>query len=283
MKKIYFDNNVIIKLANRDSIPLSKSVEALNRKKAIILFSPAHIEEIANIGTKYGHSIEVIQEKLDFLHKLTNSTALLPFKIDGIDQQRVNGVYISSESTVGTFKRVIDNYEVNEEAEFNQKEMLKSAEDIQKTTKISPIQVNNKDMKIDLENNRTAFYNGMIRNYREEEKFRCYAIGGIIPIRPPKIDQLNFKYLKDFYPLHEVMIELSMQFLEKSRFYPDSSKNNIPNLHDVTHTIYAAYCEVFVTDDKKLYQKASVIYKWYGVNTQVFSSKEFIEWAQGNI
>ena len=55
------------------------------------------------------------------------------------------------------------------------------------------------------------------------------------------------------------------------------------NLHDVIHTIYAAHCEVFVTDDKKLRQKALVVYEWYGVKTLVLSSKDYIEWLKDNI
>lgn len=283
MKKIYFDNNIVIKLANKDCSLLSESIEYLNKNKALIVFSPAHIEEIANGGSKHGHDSKVIQKKLEFLDKLTKSTALLPFKIDEINQKSDNGVYISSESTFATFKRVVTHYENNKFAESNQKEMLEFAEEVQKNTATSPIQINNKDMKIELEKNRSNFFREIIRIYREEKIFYSYAVKNIIPMCPPRTDQLNFVHLKYFYPLHEIMIELAMRFLEKSRFYPDSSKNNISNLHDVTHTIYAAYCDVFVTDDKKLSQKASVVYEWYGVKTLVLSSKDYIEWVKDNI
>ena len=73
-------------------------------------------------------------------------------------------------------------------------------------------------------------------------------------------------------------MEKLLEFLEVRRFFPDDPKNSINSLHDTTHAIYGAYCDIFVTNDKKLKQKTSAAYQWLGINTKIFNSNEFIQY-----
>lgn len=54
--------------------------------------------------------------------------------------------------------------------------------------------------------------------------------------------------------------------------------NNATNIvADAMHAYYAAYCDYFVTDDKRLAEKAAVLYKEFHINVPIISSKEIPE------
>lgn len=95
-----------------------------------------------------------------------------------------------------------------------------------------------------------------------------------IPIYPPKLQDIRFNFLRNYFPLHEALVEKIFEFLEKIRFYSEKSKDYISSLHDVTHAIYASYCDIFVTNDKRLKKKTEVIFTWLGVDTCVLNKKE---------
>lgn len=50
-------------------------------------------------------------------------------------------------------------------------------------------------------------------------------------------------------------------------------------MHDISHAIYASYCNYFVTDDKKLYDSCLAIYKLLKIKTIVLSKQSFIEFS----
>ena len=58
--------------------------------------------------------------------------------------------------------------------------------------------------------------------------------------------------------------------------YKSDKKSIIPNIvTDAFHAYYAAHCDVFLSEDKRLKNKASVVYKEFGIKTLIFSEKEF--------
>lgn len=92
---------------------------------------------------------------------------------------------------------------------------------------------------------------------------------------------LDMKYFKKclwhFVEL-ETVIELLNDFvLEPCGYNKDGKKkkNNSGRIHDVSHMIYASYCDVFVTKDKLLKKRAEAIYYFLGIRTQVILYEEF--------
>jgi len=62
-------------------------------------------------------------------------------------------------------------------------------------------------------------------------------------------------------------------------YHSDSKQNFASTVTDANHAFYAAYCDVFISNDKKLRAKAKALYKEYNISTLVFSPEEFnMQW-----
>ena len=53
-------------------------------------------------------------------------------------------------------------------------------------------------------------------------------------------------------------------------------EKNINRLYDSSHANYAQYCDVLVTNDRRMSIKSRAIYAYYRINTIVMSSKEYL-------
>lgn len=129
MKKIiYIDHNVFIDIQNNRKPKVKSLLTNLDDEKYQIVFSPANIEEIAAIKMHHGQNQEKINDALRLLKKITNSTAILPYKIPWLTQHKHIGVYISKEEPSDTYKRVISYYDNNHFAETHQKQKIANGE-----------------------------------------------------------------------------------------------------------------------------------------------------------
>jgi hypothetical protein len=60
--------------------------------------------------------------------------------------------------------------------------------------------------------------------------------------------------------------------------YKSDNTSTTPNIiADGSHAFYAAHCDIFISQDKRLRDKAKIIYNEFGVDTPIFSEKEFCE------
>lgn len=266
MKKLYFDNNIIIDLHNERREELVKCISNLDRSEYQIPFSPAHIEEIAALVMHHGKNQEIANEKLEFLAKITQSTALLPFKRDDTTQVEDNGIYISEENPKITYERVILYYKNNKAAEKHQKEKIENGERLEKELRISSKETNNLEIEKELDIFKPWLHKIILENSSHGIALKC--------------NEIKFEYLRKFFPLHEMTIEKIFEFLEARRYYPDKSTQFLSGLHDTTHAIYAAYCDVLVTNDNKFHKKAAATFSWLGVSTLILSPDEFIEYLK---
>ena len=63
-------------------------------------------------------------------------------------------------------------------------------------------------------------------------------------------------------------------------FRPENKNKGLMNIDtDASHVFYAAHCDLFVTDDKKLKDKAIAMYSRYGFQTKVIRPKEFVNFV----
>lgn len=75
----------------------------------------------------------------------------------------------------------------------------------------------------------------------------------------------------------EHVFEVVFNHLEEIRYKPDAVKKSRSRMHDVSHAIYAAHADYFVTNDGGCASKARVVYSYLGVPTEVVNYLHFIE------
>lgn len=78
----------------------------------------------------------------------------------------------------------------------------------------------------------------------------------------------------------EHVFEVVFNYLEEIRYKPDSVKKSRSRMHDVSHAIYAAHADYFVTNDGGFSSKARVVYSYLGVPTEVVNYQNFIEHSE---
>lgn len=276
MKTLYFDHNLIIDIQNNRKPGLVERIKNIDSNQYQILFSPAHIEEIAAMKMHHGQSEEKVCALLDLLDKITKSKALLPYKRLNVVQKKLIGVYISNESPYDTYDRVIAGYSKNYIAEDHQKSKIAMGQFIQKITGNTSRETNSIDIQKEIDIFKIKLHEIVCENYLNLLPTHFEYL----PVNAPACQEIDFKRMGAFFPLHEMIIEKIFEFLEVRRYFPDRPDQFISGLHDTTHAIYAAYCDIFVTNDKKLKNKTAATYRWFGVDTLILDANEFSQYLE---
>lgn len=82
--------------------------------------------------------------------------------------------------------------------------------------------------------------------------------------------------LKEKYKLLEFTIEHLHDLLSRCGYNRDKEeKKLISGIHDVQHSIYATYCDYFVSEDRAFSKRANAIYNFLGIKTKVVDFIEF--------
>lgn len=278
MISLYLDQNLIIDLRHARKPELSRHIDALDRRAFQIYFSPAHIEEIAALEMHHGQPQEVAP-MLELLSSVSRSNALLPFPRRNVAQVQHRGIYASIESPAATYARVVKDYTVNAYAEDHQREKLQKGVEFGERHGVTARDTNNIDIAKELDifaPELTALVAAIHRQLLDG------PLADHLPARAPSRSQLSFDHLARYFPLHELVMEKMFEFLELRRFHPDKPSQYLSGLHDTTHAIYGAYCDVFVSNDAGLRSKAKAVYSWLGVKSKVLGVTEFIEYLDGS-
>ncbi|WP_395007150.1 hypothetical protein [Undibacterium sp.] len=275
MKYIYLDNNIVIDLKNKRNQRVVDVVNILKKDGHRIVFSPPHLEEIANTVKHHGQSEESAEDKVLFLKELTESYCFLPYPRNGLVLVRKNGIYTYKENPKDTYERVFSMHYRNIIAEEHQKEKLLNGEEVEASGRITKVEANNSDVQVTLEKFRKNL-NKIVRGYHRELK-RDPNFCMFVPSERIFESMLRFGYIRSYFPIFEAVVEKLMEYLETQRYFPDKSDKYIASLHDTSHAIYAAYADVFVTNDDNFARKVKAVYQWLGVETKVMTRKEFLE------
>ena len=76
----------------------------------------------------------------------------------------------------------------------------------------------------------------------------------------------------------EFLMEVLGDILNEVGYCKDNKVENVKSgAYDTEHSIYATYCDWFVTNDKKLRKRLNAIYDYLGIKTRCISYKEFEE------
>ena len=261
MMKLYFDYNVISYLRT-GKLPTNISCEIIYKIDFIkqnfsVAFSPAHLEDIAVSKMRCGVSDDIVEAEIAFLTKLAGRNSLRP-----VTREKLKIYY--DEYPIDCYKRVIENYGGNDIAEEIDRFVI---EDANKNPISNPKEINNIPPEQVLSEN---------RKYREIISIDLFD-HGIVKNHCERIKSLEWKFddIKDRFYIFEAYVNFAANLLEKMGYFREKEKKYRSRLHDVSHIIYAAYCDIFVSSDKKMLNKTKAIYSMLDVPTKVISFDEF--------
>lgn len=264
-KSIYLDNNVLIYIKDNKKTDFAKRMFNLNENDYIKVYGPAHLEELAGSQIIYNSNSKIIENDLQFIKKFTNSNELLPSEIAIFKGKRyARKLEFKKEHPKDCYKRVINQYNKNKIAEFIEQKVI---DDAHKNPIGSPREINNiKIENLFNEDHRKSIVNDLLKEELITESIVEVA--------------LNWKFddIKDKFYLVETYINLAANLIEKIGYYREDNEIEVvrSRLHDVTHMIYAAYCDIFICDDKKLRNKTKAIYYLLNIKTSVYSINEYM-------
>lgn len=253
MKKIYFDYNVISYLRSGQDELLNKKYESIAADNMIV-FSPAHLEDIAVSAMRDNVEKQIIFEEIEFLSKIAKRNALRPVTRDN--------VVIYDESPQDCYTRVIQHYANNDWAEKVERDIIRDAN---VNPAGSPREMNNISPE-DILNH--IVYRELIAVWLSNE--------GIINT-DERIASLRWTFadIKNRFSVFEAYVNLTANLLEKIGYYREKEDKSRSRLHDVSHIIYGAYSDLFVSADKKIIKKAKAIFSMLEVPTMALSLNEF--------
>jgi hypothetical protein len=251
MKKLYLDHNIISYLRKNEFQELNKKIDFLKQDNQII-YSPAHIEEIAVSKLRDHMNDKVIDEELEYLSKLSNNQTLVPTTREKLK--------LLNESPTICFKRVIEDYSLNDRAEQIEKNVIADANN---NGLGEPREMNNINPK-------DIFLN---KEYKQYIVQYLVYIGVIGEDDYNKVLNWKFENFKKKFYILESYINLAANLLEKIGYFREKEEKSRSRMHDVSHIIYSSHCNIFITSDKKLYMKTKAIFSLLEIKTKVILFK----------
>lgn len=113
-----------------------------------------------------------------------------------------------------------------------------------------------------------------INNYKPEEviKYINTAVNSNLLIEFTDLIDLAGYSLRD-------RITTLFNLLDFVGFWKDkkTDKSNLARIYDSSHTFFASYCDIFISNDKRARNKAKVAYLLYNIKTRVLSYDEFLD------
>lgn len=255
--KIYLDHNLVVYLRNNSSSELSEKIDNHKKLGSDILYSPAHLEEIAVSQMRNNVEKETVDKDIDFLTALCGKNSIRPISREE--------VVIYTEYPRDCYERVISQYHKNDQAESMEKEFFI---DVHKNSTSDPKEMNNynpAELFCETLINKELLLRSLIKNnlISQQEALECLQSG-------------SYKILHNRFCVLEHSFNYIANWLEMIGYYRESEDKSRSRLHDVSHIIYASYSDLFVSNDKKLIKKAAAIYSILEVQTKVMAMGEYL-------
>lgn len=249
--RAYLDNNIFVNLEN-GAIDLKELIDKIDPRIDKVFYSSAHMQEADEIkGTTEEERNERINRRINTIEKITQSNYLY--------QDLENNVFYQIQNPEVVLNTI-------REVSFAKSAMKALANLITEEQRV-------------LARNSIGLDTAKLNNYIPTEV----------------IDHLNRK-LVNWGQGHSFleMVELGISFhpqgqtfglsnriagifelLDMFGYWKDkvNEKSNYARLWDSSHTFFAAFCDYFISDDKRARNKARVVYGIYDIGTKVVSSK----------
>ncbi len=113
-------------------------------------------------------------------------------------------------------------------------------------------------------------FNEDLFNSKLGDSFRKYLNKQINPDGNKVINELDY-HTNAYNILETLGIQHEDSEIKKGK---NALFNN--TINDAFHSYYAAHCNILVTNDKELYSKCKVLYRFLGIDTQVYTLEEFM-------
>jgi hypothetical protein len=281
--RIYLDHNVIVSAMRRRIDSLPGDIEAWKSTNSVFPYSPAHLEEIAVIlreQADYERAIQHVAEHLAFIEELSECWELLP-----ADDSPTR---IEKEAPSVCMTRVLRDYDVTSLAEENERFQMsfKSASAFDQVQEEFGTQLR-ASPGVPLFDSRRASYGVDVRainRLSEDVVLNDSAVQKGLSQKLwhhsltldtlPKSDDLLASHAT-----RELVVPLVLNYLEEIGYRADPFKKYRGHMHDVSHAIYAAATDVFVTDDDRYRLRVRAAYHFLGIPTRVLNSEEFHTFA----
>lgn len=253
MKKVYLDNNIIIYIEN-ETLELDYLNKLINSKPNKYFFSAAHLQETEEIKSNdVNKRNSWIRKRLKVIEEITNCNYLY-------HKLPENVVYELNEKPTKVLETI-------REVTFANKTMKSFVNFISNEQKKQIREVLGLD-------------SGKMNNYEPEEviehlnkKLNNLGTGqSFLEL----IEQgISFNPQGKEFGLHNRIAGI-FELLDMLGYWTDryNEKSNYARLWDSNHTYFAAFCDYFISDDKRTRNKAKVVYAIYNIKTKVISSKE---------
>lgn len=257
-KKIYLDQNVMSEYLSGGNTVLIDTVLKLKNSNQF-LYSPAHMEELAVPFMKESNKEmkQRVLEEIDCISELTDNNEVFP--------GTTNPMCIKVENPLVCFNRVVDFYPLNsilEQQENEQLEQYKSTDPTGKTAQ----KMSNQNSSILLQEQHSSALN---------LRFHLDILAGM---SAKQVGLRDFKYpeILKSHATFERCIEITFCYLESIRYRPEAVKKSRSRMHDVSHAIYGSIADILVTDDDRFSKKLQAVYKYWGIETEILSTDDFV-------
>lgn len=306
MKKIYLDQNIWLDIQLcRFNNSLEDVLSIINRGKVEVIYSPANIEEICNSYCSNNISRKISEDEknsfIEMLSKITENKEIVPYSnnYDVLHSYNVDdGPFIVLEHPAKCFDRVFRFYASNEFAERSQEHSINKSREVDQTVKGK---LGHKSFVAILEedvNANNMFVNCLINKLMHMATMK-YLIKNNVTVQPwnntaqdafnkcvaelrrshsqffifTANDILDKRHVVDIttrgFGVCEAAFDALM--LTMIEFGYASEKSPMSSLHDITHSIYGACCDYFVTRDSRLIKKLTSLYEFFGVKTKIIN------------
>lgn len=271
---LYLDHNVITDLM-KGNPALWETISHLKSNGARVIYSPAHIEEVAVIlreTSDIDKGKRFVREHLRFISAITDDWEYRP-TIDG-------PTCVVREKPSVCYKRVMAEYDLTLEAE----EINRFARSLKSENAFNEVQ---QEYGTGL---RVGHGIPLDSEFRARYGIDPKVIGNIPPERlfdePHILEAFNAdlrnkslsvtgigvaEHLAESHMQRQTSVTLTMNFLERIGFFADKFDKFRSQMHDVTHAIYGSAADIFITRDQHLLYRLRAAYTLLRVPTRVLS------------
>jgi len=264
MKIVYFDMNAMIRL-KEDGELRGEVTHLLNQHHLVAPYSSAHLEEERH---------RMMEEQAAYIAFLDDFTQM--WELRPIDDPRM--CVLMQEPSLLCMERVKKDGGVSvtddvEQADLAFMRRIREDEEAQRMSakelsSIPPNQIFEKMQHGDLYRQRIADFH---RFWGWPDDAVRHTFDEFRHQDTPKTGYCRWNVLERY-------IATMMEFLNAIPYHQDRLEKTKGSMtHDITHAIYGAFCDVFVTDDKKLSYRLKALYHWMAVPVEVMGLKAFRE------
>ncbi|WP_336701287.1 hypothetical protein [Pantoea dispersa] len=316
---IYIDYNVYLNILNKeyDYEWVVAKLNNLRKSTSSIVYSPAHIEEIAENRSRDNVDVlKVMNKTMHIISRFTHNVEYLPggMTIDEINNllsqlsdnpAAIPTCLILKETLHRNLKFGIpDNYYKTRRVVESPRDCMKRVYDLIDQTDVAHendiyhIGRRNDNSLLDnftllgIENDSIQTF----ESYQKEKKLGPKRLSNIAPqdifndeyvikefiIKLQKsgfIEKPTPEQLSNSHQLRSDIFTLTLNFLEQIGYRQERNNSSYvirSRMHDVSHAIYGANADYFVTFDKRLRDKLVATYEFFNIPCKVMDKNEFI-------